>query len=303
MVSLPADFRKKVADALISQRQNFDGTDQQFAIQYGINGSVFSQIKNGKDLNGLLREAQWLSLGNTLGVGMRERNWKTARTDVFNAIEEDVLFCQGYSKSLMFVDDCGIGKTHAAKHLSRTLKNCFYVDGTQAKTKQQFVRLIARTVGADDKGRFVDVKANLKYVLRILPNPIIIIDEAGAPDYDALMEIMEFWNATEGFCGWYLIGADGLRAKIERGIAGKKVGFAELFSRFNERYRSIVPSERNEKINFIKKLITDVLTPNIARKGDIPSIVKKCLVNDSGRISGLRRAESLAILTGSGNAA
>lgn len=296
MISLTPEFKQKVAAALLAQRPNFDGTDQQFATQYGINGSVFSQIKNGRDLAGLLREAQWLSLGRMLDVALTERKWKMARTDVFTMIEEDVTFCQAHSKSLMFVDDCGIGKTYAAKYLARTLKNCFYVDGTQAKTKQQFVRLIARTVGADDKGRFVDVKANLKYVLRILPNPVVIIDEAGAPDYDALMEIMEFWNATEGACGWYLLGADGLRAKIERGIAGKKAGFAELFSRFNERYNSIVPTERSEKIGFYKKLITDVLSVNMKEKAAIPAIVKRCLTNDSGRISGLRRAESLAIL-------
>ncbi len=296
MISLTPDFKQKVAAALLSQRPNFDGTDQQFATQYGINGSVFSQIKNGKDLAGLLREAQWLNLGRLLDVALTERKWKMARTDVFTMIEEDVTFCQAHGKSLMFVDDCGIGKSYAARYLARSLKNCFYVDGTQAKTKQQFVRLIARTVGADDKGRYVDVKANLKYVLRILPNPIVIIDEAGAPDYDALMEVMEFWNATEGACGWYLLGADGLRAKIERGISGKKAGFAELFSRFNERYGSIVPPERTEKMRFYKKLITDVLSVNIKDKSAIPTIVKRCITNDSGRISGLRRAESLAIL-------
>ncbi len=74
-----------------------------------------------------------------------------ARTDVFTLIEEDVSFCQAHAKGMMCVDDCGIGKTFSAKYLSRSLKNCFYVDASQAKTKQQFIRLIAKTIGVDDK--------------------------------------------------------------------------------------------------------------------------------------------------------
>ncbi len=296
MTPLTNDLKIKIAEALLVQRKNFDGTDNQYARQFGISGSVFSQIKNGKPLDGLLKDALWLNAGRLLNVSIKQREWKAARTEVFSAIEEDVHFCQAHSKAMMFVDDCGIGKSFTAKYLARTLKNCFYVDARQATTKQAFVRLIARTVGVDDTGKYLTVKANLKYALSILPQPVVIIDEAGAPEYPALMELLEFWNATEGMCGWYLVGADGLRDKVERGIAGKKVGFAELFSRFNERYNRVIPTERGEKIAFYKKLITDVLDVNLADKKDIPDIVRKCLSNDSNRISGLRRAESLAIL-------
>lgn len=286
-----------IVAALMEQRKKFDGTDQQFAKQYDINHSVFSQLKNKQSYDGLLRESQWLNLGRELDVEIHREKWNVARTEVFTTIEEDILFCQHHAKAMICVDDCAIGKTFTAKYLSRTLKNCFYVDASQAKTKQQFIRLLAKTIGVDNSDKYVRVKANIKYALKTLPNPIVIIDEAGDLEYNAFLELKELWNATDKVCGWYMMGADGLRNKIERGINNKKVGYREIFSRFSERYTTIVPIDRAEKIGFYKKLITDVLSVNMKNKTKLNDIVRRCLVNDDdGNIGGLRRAETLLIL-------
>lgn len=297
MIQINPEQKQRIVGSLLEQRKNFDGTDQQFAKQWDINYSVFSRLKTTTDHSGLLREAQWLNLGRELDVTLDERKWNMARTDVFNMIEQDVLFCKDYAKGMICVDDCGVGKTFSAKYLSRSQKNCFYVDGSQAKSKQAFIRLIAKTIGVDDKDKYVKVKANIKYALKMLPNPIVIIDEAGDLEYTAFLELKELWNATDKACGWYMMGADGLRAKIERGIQNKKVGFAELFSRYSERFTAIAPHGRKEKIEFYRKLITDVLTVNMTDKSRLNEIVKRCLTNDeNGSIGGLRRAESLLIL-------
>lgn len=297
MLQTTQQQKQVIVTALMEQRKNFDGTDQQFAKQWDINYSVYSRLKNEKNYDGLLREAQWLNLGRELNVEMDARKWNTAKTEVFTVIEQDILFCKDNAKAMICVDDCGIGKTHTAKYLSRTTKNCFYIDASQAKTKQQFIRLIAKTIGVDDKDKYVRVKANIKYALRMLPNPVVIIDEAGDLEYTAFLELKELWNATDKACGWYMMGADGLRRKIERGIQNKKVGYKELFSRYSERYTTIVPSNRNEKISFYKQLITDVLNANMKNKAKLNEIVKRCLINDEdGNIGGLRRAESLLIL-------
>lgn len=297
MIQTTSQQKQTIVAQLMEQRKNFDGTDQQFAKQWDINYSVFSRLKTDKNYDGLLREAQWLNLGRELDVELNERKWNMARTEVYSMIEQDVIFCQQNAKAMICVDDCGIGKTFSAKYLSRKRKNCFYIDASQAKTKQAFIRLIAKTIGVDDKDKYLRVKANIKYALKMLPNPIVIIDEAGDLEYTAFLELKELWNATDKACGWYMMGADGLRAKIERGIQNKKVGFRELFSRYSERFTSIVPTDRNEKITFYKKLITDVLSVNMSNKTKLNEIVRRCLVNDdSGNIGGLRRAESLLIL-------
>lgn len=305
--NISKEFINAVAARLCEQRNKFDGTNGQFAKMHGMSAAIFTRISYGEREN-ILSATKWLMIGQNLGITPDEREWATARTDVFDVIEEDIIFCKTFSKARICVDDCGIGKTYTAKYLSRTLKNCFYIDCSQGKTKMQFVKMLARTVGVDCLGRFTDVKMRLKSQLQMLTKPILIIDEAGDLEYNAFLELKEFWNATEGFCGWYMIGADGLRAKIERGISGQKVGYAEIFSRFSEKFTRIVPTDRNERNKFYKKLITDTLAANNCPSNKIQLIVSKCLANDTARIAngndknekiffgGLRRAESLLIL-------
>jgi DNA transposition AAA+ family ATPase len=293
-MEITKEFKDAVVEALMSQRNNYDGTEASFARQWGINATVYNAMKNGKR-DGMLKSSQWLNMGRELQVVPGQRKWVTAKTDVFRVIEEDITFCKDYAKAKICADECGIGKTHTAKYLSRTLKNCFYVDASQAKTKVLFMRLMARTIGVDHTGSYAEIKENIKYYLSFLPKPIVIIDEAGDLDSSALLDLKELWNATENVCGWYLMGADGLRKKIERGIEGKKVGFKELFSRYSERFTSIVPSGKDDKQAFYRKLITQVLTVNMTDTSNLNNIVRKCLTTD-GVIGGLRRAESLLIL-------
>jgi hypothetical protein len=289
-------FKKQVVDELQKVRTKFGGSDAAFAKQWSINHSVYSRLKNG-ETDGLLRDTQWLSLGRELNITLGDRKWNAAKTEVFRAIEEDVKFCQQFAKGMVLVDDCAIGKTFSAKYLSKTLNNCFYIDASQTKTKQLFIRAFAKMLGVEEKGKYAEVKANIKYYLRMLTAPVIIVDEAGDLEYTAFLELKELWNATEGVCGWYLMGADGLRAKIEKGIANKKVGFRELFSRYSDKFMKIVPADKQEKIAFYRKLITDVLSVNMSDKTKLPELVKKCLAHDAtGEIGGLRRAETLLLL-------
>ncbi|KAA6312859.1 hypothetical protein EZS27_036275, partial [termite gut metagenome] len=99
----------------------------------------------------------------------------------------------------------------------------------------------AKEFGVGCTGRYADVYEDLSYYLKTLPTPMIILDEAGDLDYAAFLEIKALWNATEMCCGFYMMGADGLKEKIRRSIAGKKVGYTELFSRFGKRYGKAVP--------------------------------------------------------------
>jgi hypothetical protein len=296
MIQLSQQFKQQVAAELMRLRKNFTGTDGMFAKQWAISPAVYSRIKGG-EIDNMLKETQWLTMGRELGISINERKWNVARTDVFETIEEDILFCQQYSKSRICVDDCGIGKTFTAKYLSRKLQNCFYVDASQGKTKRLFIKNIARAIGIDTTDTYDTIKSNIKYYLKTLTCPIVIVDEAGDLDYGAFMDLKELWNGTENACAWYLMGADGLRRKIERGINSRKVGYREMFSRLSEKYTSIVPVGKENREIFYRKLISDVLSANMDDNSALNGIVKRCLVTDeSGNIGGLRRAESLLIL-------
>lgn len=298
------EFKHEVVLALLKRKENHLGTEKSFATQWAIPQATWSQLKRISNEDkpnyfGLLRDPDWIRLGRAMEVLTNRRKWHTVRTEVFVTIEEDILFCKEHSKSKIFVDDCAIGKSYTAKYLAKKLQNCFYVDCSQCKTKPQFLRLIAQRIGVDHKGSLQDVQETIKYYLNGTDKPIVILDEAGDLNAAAFLTIKELWNATENACGWYMMGADGLRHKIDSGYKNRKLGYAEIFSRFSENYSSVVPVGKDDKKMFYKKLITDVLYANCNNneRVDLPQIVNRCLVNDNkGRLGGLRRAESLLIL-------
>lgn len=289
---ITTEFREKVRLAVLTARENYGGSDADYAKSLGISNSIYSRLKKG-EVERIISDSMWLTMGRELDVTMRDNTWKIARTSVYNEIEQALQFCQKMSKSMVLVDDCGIGKTFCSKHILRTMRNAFYFDCSQAKTKQQFVRALAKTIGVDHHGKYIDVKSNLKYFLNMIETPIIVLDEAGDLEYNAIMEVKELWNATVGTCAWFMIGADGLRSKIERGIESKKVGYREIFSRFSDEFINFVPSGRTERTQFYQQLIGDVASANVNDKSKVNKMINKCIQKEAT----LRFLETLIKMT------
>ena len=199
-MKLTTEFKQKVRLAILNGAENYGGSNSKYAKSLGLNPSVYSRLKSG-EIDKIISDNEFLTLGRLFAVSLKAENWKVARTFVYNQIESNITFCQRTSKSMILVDDCGIGKTFCARHIVRKLKNAFYFDCSQAKTKQQFIRQLAKTVGVENTGRYVDVKNNLKYCLsNILYLPIIVLDEAGDLDHSSFLELKELWNGTENAC-------------------------------------------------------------------------------------------------------
>jgi len=277
-MNLTNEFKQKVRTAILEKRQNYGGSDTDFSKSLGINNTVFSRLKSG-ETDRIIGDTIWLTIGRELQVSLFEDNWKVARTSVYTEIEDNLNFCKEFSKAMVLVDDCGIGKTFCAKHIIRKMKNTFYVDCSQAKSKQLFIRLLAKTVGIDNHGKYNEVLANLKYYINTLApgKPLVILDEAGDLDYTAFLELKGIWNGTDGVCGWYMMGADGLRDKIDRGINNKKVGFAEIFDRFSDEFIKLVPNGKDDRQQFYSQLISDVASANVGDKTKIKGLINKCL--------------------------
>jgi hypothetical protein len=277
IMNLPEGFREKVWDAIQAHRQNYGGNDSSYAQSLGINKSVYSTMKKHGVQDGKLTAAMWLILGRRFNVTMSADSWKTVRTPVYNAIENALAICQEKGLSMMLVDDAGIGKTYCAERIVQNMKNAFYVDCSQAKTKSRFIKALATALGVDTKGRLEEIKDTVKYFIGILENPIIVLDEAGDLVYNAFLDFKEIWNANQYNCAWYLMGADGFRKKIEDGFNKKKVGFAEMRSRFSDEYNTIIPPEKERREAFLRKLIGDVATANISDQKAVNRYVNACI--------------------------
>lgn len=286
-----------VRTALINKRKSTEWeSEKAFAINYGLNEAIWSRIKKG-DTDKVMTLDRWYAIGQLLEIELDDNSWKTVKNDIYKAIEADVLFCKENSECLLLVDECGIGKSHTAKSLRISTdskhQNIFYVDCSQCKSKQLFVRTLAKEIGVNSKGKFVEVKNNIKHQLRNrFIKPCIILDEVGDLEYTAFLEVKEFQNATTEKCGWYMMGADGLRTKINRGIENEKEGYKEIFSRFGDNFMKITPDEPTEARQFFTNLIHEILKVNLKDKSRIPEVIKKSKIKGEGMPS-LRRAKKL----------
>jgi hypothetical protein len=244
------ELKQRIIAALAERRTNFAGSDAKFAISIGINNAQYSRLKDG-ETEKLLSEPVWISLARQLEVPIgKSVVWNTARTPVFEFITGQLEFCQQHSASRLLCDVADIGKTYTARHYVKSHKNAIYVDCSQVKSRQKLVRFIAKEFGVGFTGKYGDIYADLVFYLRSLPNPLVILDEVGDLEYAAFLELKALWNATERCCGWYMMGADGLKQKIRRSIESKKVGYTELFSRYGSRYQKPSPESAEELRQF-----------------------------------------------------
>jgi hypothetical protein len=279
-MNLTTEFKEKVRIAILEKRENYGGSDADFSKSLGINNAIFSRIKKG-ETEKVLSDTAWITIGRQLQVKVFEDNWKVARTSVYSEIEDNLSFCKELSRSMVLVDDCGIGKTFCTKHIIRKMKNTFYVDCSQAKSKQQFIKLLAKTIGIDNHGKYNEILENVKYYITTLERPLIILDEAGDLQYDAFLELKGIWNGTDGSCGWYMMGADGLRRKINKGLTAQKVGYAEIFSRFSDEFIKLVPNGKADRQAYYTELIGAVASANISDKTKIKPLINKCIAKET----------------------
>ena len=244
------DTKQRILAAVAANRTNYP-SDAKHAASLGISTSVYSALKNGQT-DKTLSDANWISIARRLGVELRASiEWKAARTPVYQFVMAQLEFYQQSGTSGILCDMPNIGKTFTARLYVQTHANAVYIDCSQVKTKLKLVRKIAAEFGVNARGRYADVYDDLVYYLRSIEQPLIILDEAGDLQYEAFLELKALWNATERACAWYMMGADGLKEKINRSVECKKVGYTEMLSRYGDRYSKITPDDGRERDAFL----------------------------------------------------
>lgn len=271
---ITTEIKNKIAEAIKAARINYP-SDAKHAASLGVTTSAYSSIKNGQTER-VLSDGNWMSIARKLGVNLRGGiEWKAAKTETFKYITTQLEFIQERGLSGLLCDLPNIGKTFTARHYVKTHPNAVYIDCSQVKTKLKLVRKIATEFGSNTRGSYSDVYADLVFYLRSIETPLIILDEAGDLQYEAFLELKALWNATERCCAWYMMGADGLKAKINRSIECNKVGYAEMFSRYGDRYSRITPDDGREREAFLKEQARVVAKVNAPEGTDIGVVVRK----------------------------
>ena len=271
---ITSEIKKQILEAITANRVNYP-SDAKHAASLGIATSVYSSIKNGQT-DKALSEANWITIARRLGVNLRGGiEWKAARTATFDFISTQLEACQNAGLSAILCDIPNIGKTFTARYYVKGHRNAVYIDCSQVKTKQKLVRKIATEFGVNGNGRYSDIYEDLVYYLRSIETPLIVLDEAGDLQYDAFLELKALWNATERCCAWYMMGADGLKAKIDRSIEHQKVGYTEMFSRYGDKYSRVTPADNKDREKFLMDQAAVVAKVNAPEGTDIAAMVRK----------------------------
>lgn len=271
---ITSENKKGILDAISAARGNYP-SDAKHAASLGLTTSVYSALKNGSTEK-QLSEAGWISIARKLGVNLRgEMPWLAAKTPTYEYVTAQLGFCQESSLSGILCDLPNIGKTFTARIYVQGHRNAVYIDCSQVKTKLKLVRKIAREFGVGYNGRYADVYDDLVYYLRSIDRPLIVLDEAGDLQYEAFLELKALWNATERCCAWYMMGADGLKEKMQRSIECKKVGYTEMLSRFGDRFSKVTPDDGRDRDLFLRKQADVVARANAPKGADIGLIVRK----------------------------
>ena len=259
---ITTEFKQRVVEAIKADLINYPSASKQ-AVVLGINSSQLSRISKG-ETERVISDANWLSIGRRLNVPVVEVSvWQAAKTPTFEFIYDQLTACKNNSVSALLCDAADIGKTFTGKHFVKEHRNAVYIDCSQVKSKQKLIRKIAQEFGIRHTGRYADVYADLVYYLQSVEKPIIILDEAGDLDYPAFLELKALWNATEELCAWYMMGADGLKAKIQSNLDRKKVGYTEIFSRFGSSFQKISPDGKENTDEFKKLQMALVAKANL----------------------------------------
>ena len=273
-MEITSEIKKRIMAAIEANRVNYP-SDSKHAASLGISPAVYSQLKQGQTVK-VLSEANWISMARRLGVELRPgMEWKAAKTATFKYIWAQLTACQSSSLSAIMCDMPNIGKTFTAREYVKGHRNAIYVDCSQVKTKRALVRKIAKEFGVGTNGTFGDIYEDLVYYIRTVDQPLIILDEAGDLAYEAFLELKALWNATERCCAWYMMGADGLRAKIDRSVDAKKVGYAEMLSRYGDRFCKVTPDDAKERQAFLIEQARVVAEANAREGVDAGELARK----------------------------
>lgn len=237
------DKEKRHLCALLLEACSRSGMSQgRYALSVGLSKSDISNLKQGKwlDKPHLIGERKWVRIACIVGYEKREvMRWHTAPTEVFEFITAQLTDIQAFSMASILVDAPGIGKTHAAKEYVKNNPNAFYINCSLTPTKHAFMRAFCQLVGVEDVGSLHAQWEEALYTIAQLDKPVMVIDEAGDLENRSILLLKRMYNELEGRCGLYLIGSDGLRNKIQRGIRHMVQGYTEFFSRFGNKYSSI----------------------------------------------------------------
>lgn len=271
MKGLTTEMKEQVRSALIAYRSNYPTLNRAAESLQGVSSATVSQLCNGK--YELISDEMFIRIASQIGFAFDSWNLHEGKT--FKEITFTLSDAQAYKNVTWIVGDAGCGKTTAAIEYRRTHRNVFYILCSEDMRRSDFVREIAKQVGAPtDTTNLRDMLENAISMISFLGNPLLVFDEGDKLTDSVFNYFISIYNRLEGHSGIIFLSTDYIKRRMEAGLRYNKKGYKEINSRIGRRFFDVSPTEQND-------IYAICQANNLTDRADIEEVLKDARRSDN----------------------
>ena len=264
-------MKEQVRSALIAYRSNYPTLNRAAESLQGVSSATVSQLCNGK--YELISDEMFIRIASQIGFAFD--SWTLHEGKTFKEITFTLSDAQAYKNVTWIVGDAGCGKTTAAIEYRRTHRNVFYILCSEDMRRSDFVREIAKQVGAPtDTTNLRDMLENAISMISFLGNPLLIFDEGDKLTDSVFNYFISIYNRLEGHSGIVFLSTDYIKRRMEAGLRYNKKGYKEINSRIGRRFFDVSPTEEND-------IYAICQANNLTDRADIEEVLKDAKRSDN----------------------
>lgn len=264
-------MKEQVRSALIAYRSNYPTLNRAAESLQGVSSATVSQLCNGK--YELISDEMFIRIATQIGFAFDSWNLHEGKT--FKEITFTLSDAQAYKNVTWIVGDAGCGKTTAAIEYRRTHRNVFYILCSEDMRRSDFVREIAKQVGAPtDTTNLRDMLENAISMISFLGNPLLVFDEGDKLTDSVFNYFISIYNRLEGHSGIVFLSTDYIKRRMEAGLRYNKKGYKEINSRIGRRFFDVSPTEQND-------IYAICQANNLTDRADIEEVLKDARRSDN----------------------
>lgn len=271
MKGLTTEMKEQVRSALIAYRSNYPTLNRAAESLQGVSSATVSQLCNGK--YELISDEMFVRIATQIGFAFDSWNLHEGKT--FKEITFTLSDAQAYKNVTWIVGDAGCGKTTAAIEYRRTHRNVFYILCSEDMRRSDFVREIAKQVGAPtDTTNLRDMLENAISMISFLGNPLLVFDEGDKLTDSVFNYFISIYNRLEGHAGIVFLSTDYIKRRMDAGLRYNKKGYKEINSRIGRRFFDVSPTKEND-------IYAICQANNLTDRADIEEVLKDAKRSDN----------------------
>lgn len=244
MKGLTKQDKDAIRDALMAYCENFPSRNLASESLQGVSAAVVSQILNTKYES--ISDDMFSRIAAQIGFSFE--HWTICESENFRLATYVLADAQMYKNVTWMVGDAGCGKTTAAIEFRRTHRNVFYILCSEDMKRSDFVREIAKQVGAptDSTSNLRDMLDYALGMIGFLQNPLLIFDEGDKLTDCVLNYFISIYNRLEGRAGIVFMSTDYIKRRVDNGLRYNKKGYKEINSRIGRKFFDLNATSRND---------------------------------------------------------